>query len=338
MTGRMALEPKASMLVYLDHSILNQMVKGRSKLREVFAANNMQVVYSHANLDEIANSKDKEQEFLSLLDALGARYLRLVRDDKFRLTDRAEIETVAPAATFAAYLRNRQESSAGDFGLSDILQKFYGGRVNMTFGDIAYSGQEEFDRLLDTLVQEIESGQFPSEFNAEAFLRALPETKRVFAAISAEMGWMLDADASQNQVRAIDSELGVGPKYLNNLKGPGILKQIWTRVAAKIPEGAISFDEFFGLVRPRWVTDDRPITKLEQINSIYHQLNFLGYWQDENMQRNRSFNGHLKDLTHVGMASFCSVFLSGDERQVKKAQAVYEHLGIGTYAHHIPPA
>lgn len=338
MTDQTVLEPKASMLVYLDHSILNQMLKGRSKLREVFEANNMQVVYSDANLEEISNSKDKEQEFVSLLDALGAQYLRLVLNDQHRPTDRAVIETAVPDAAFAAYLRNQEESPAGDIGLSDILQKFYGGHVNMTFGEIAHASQEEFDRLLDTLAQELESGQLPSEFNAEAFLQALPEMKRAFAAISVEMGRMLDADAPRNQVRAIDGELGVGPKDLNNLEGPGILKQIWSRVAAKIPEGTVTFDEFFGLVRPRWVADDRPMTKLEQMNSIYHQLNFLGYWRDESMHQNRRFNGHLRDLTHVGMASFCSVFLSGDERQVKKAQAVYEHLGIGTYAHHIPPA
>jgi len=60
------------MLAYLDHSILNQIQKGRSKLVEVFATNNMQAVYSDANLDEISRSVGKEQEFLSLLEALSA--------------------------------------------------------------------------------------------------------------------------------------------------------------------------------------------------------------------------------------------------------------------------
>jgi len=67
-----ALEPRGPMLAYLDHSILNQIQKGRSKLVEVFATNNMQVVYSDANLDEISRSVGKEQEFLSLLEALSA--------------------------------------------------------------------------------------------------------------------------------------------------------------------------------------------------------------------------------------------------------------------------
>jgi len=335
-TDQMALEPRGPMLVYLDHSILNQIQKGRSKLVEVFATNNMQVVYSDANLDEISRSVGKEQEFLSLLEALSAQYLRLVLDDQRRYTDHAVIENVVPTAAYDAYLINQRDSPIGDFGLSDLLQKLYGGHA--TFGEIAQSGQQDFDRLLDTLAHELASHQIPPEIDTDVFLQALPDIKRAFSAMSAEMGRMFDADTPRNQVQAIDAELGVGPKDLNNLEGPGILKQIWDRIIPKIPEGAITFDEFFGLVHPRWVTDDRPITKLEQINSAYHQLNFLGYWRDENMNQERRLKGHLKDITHVGMASFCNVFLSGDERQVKKAQAVYEHLGIGTYAHHIPPA
>lgn len=336
MTDQTVLEPRAPMLVYLDHSILNQMLKGREKLREVFAANNMQVVYSDVSLEEISRSVGKEQEFLSLLEALSAQYLRLVLDDQWRYTDRAVIESVAPTAAYDAYLINQRESPTGDFGLSDLLQKLYGGHANMTFGEIAQSGQQDFGRLLDTLAHELVSSQVSAEVDVNAFLQSLPEMKRVFAATSSETGRMLDADTSRNQVRAIDGELGVGPKDLNNLVGSGILKQIWIRIAPKIPEEAITFDELFGLVRPRWVTDDRPITKLEQINSAYHQLNFLGYCRDKDMAK--GIGGHFRDLTHAGMASFCSVFLSGDERQVKKARAVYEHLGIGTYAHHIPPA
>lgn len=335
MTDQTALEPRGPMLVYLDHSILNQILKGRSKLVQVFATNNMQVVYSDANLDEISRSVGKEQEFISLLRLLGAQHICLVLDDQFRSTDRAVIKNVAPADAYDTYLANQRELPAGDFGLSALLQKLYGGHVNLTFGEIAQSSQEDFDRLLDTLARELEAGELPPEFNAKAFLQALPEMKRAFAEIGNEMGQMFDADTPRNQVRAIDNELGVGPKDINNLEGSGIMKQIWERITPKLPEGVTTFDEFFGLACPHWDTDGRPISKLEQINSAYHQLNFLGYYRDKDIAK--GIGSHLRDITHVGMASFCNVFLSGDERQIKKAQAVYEHLGIGTYAHHIPP-
>lgn len=336
MTDHEVLEPRGPMRIYLDHSVLNQILKGRSNLVEVVAAKNMKVVYSDANLAEISRSVGKEQEFISLLETLDAQYLRPVMDDQWRYTDCAVIESVAPAAAYDAYLKNQRESPVGDYGLRGLLQKFYGGHADQTFEDIAQAGQEDFNRLLDVLAHKLISSETPPGLDVNVFLRALPDIKSAFAAISTETGRMLDTDTSRNQVRAIDSELGVGPKDLNNLKGPGILKQIWDRIAPKIPEGAITFDEFFGQVRPRWVTDTRPITRLEQINSAYHQLNFLGYHREEHMPKR--FDAHFRDLTHVGMASFCSLLLSGDERQVRKAQAVYEHLGIGTYAHHIPPA
>jgi len=335
MTDNKALEPKAPMLVYLDHSILNQILKGRPRLRDVLSAKNLQVVFSDANLNEISNSEGRGQDFLSLLGVLGAQYLRLVHDDQFRSTDRAVIEAIDPTAAYNAYLTNQRESPSGDGGISNLLKKVYGGYPNKTFGEIVQSGQEEITGWLDTLARELSSSSIPSEIDTSALLQALPQMKQQLAAVSTELGQKLDADAPRNQVKAIDSELGVGPKDLNNLKGPDILGQIWSRIEEKLPEGAVTFDEFFGLVRPRWVADSRPMTKLEQINSVYHQLNFRGYCRDENMPQR--FDAHFRDLTHVGMASFCSLFLSGDERQVRKAQAVYEHLGVGTCVHHIPP-
>ena len=329
------LEPNAPMLVYPDHSILNQILKGWPRLRDVLSARNVQVVYSDANLNEISTSEGRQQDFLSLLGELDARRLRLVLDDKLRSTDRAVIEASDPTSTYDAYLRNRRESPSGDGGMSDLLKKLYGGHPNKTFGEIVQAGQEEITGWLDTLARELSSNSIPSGIDGGAFVLALPEIKQHLAAMSAELGQQLDAGAPRNQVKAIDSELGIGPKELNNLKGPGILGQIWNRIAEKLPEGAVTLDEFFGLVRPRSAADDHPMTKLEQINSAYHQLNFLGYYRDERMPQR--FGAHFQDLTHVGMASFCGLFLSGDERQVKKAQAVYEHLGVGTCVHHIPP-
>lgn len=323
------------MLVYLDHSIINQMLKSQPGLSDSLGARNIVVVYSDANLQEISLSVGWEHKFLTLLEALGARYLRLIVDAEWRSTDRAVIEDITPAAAYDAFVINQRESPTGDVGLSNLLQKFYGGYTASTFGDLAAISQQEFGQCLDALANDLETTQLPPGFNGEDILRQLPEMRKAFAAVASDMGVMLDANATQNQVRAIDSALHAGPKDLNNLEGPDILRKVWERIAPEIPEGSITFDELFGLVRLRWSTDRRPLSRLEQINGAYGALNVLGYWRDKRLDK--GVGGHLRDTTHVGMASFCNLFLSGDERQAKKARAVYEHLGIGTYVKHIPP-
>jgi hypothetical protein len=326
--------PKDPVLVYLDHSVLNQLLKGRHKLKELLRRDELQVVYSDENLNEISKSLGCEQDFLSLLSGLNATYLRPILDEQFHFTDRSSIEAVEPTAAYAAYIANRNETPSCDGGMRDLLKKFYGGHPNKTFGEIVQSGQEEVVGLLDTLARELSSKAVPPEIDASAFLQALPQVKQELTSMSDVLGQQLDAEESHANVKAIDTELVVGPRELNNIKGPDVLKQIWNRISNKLPGEAMTFDEFFGLVRPRWVADDRSLTKLEQINAIYHQLNFLGYHRDEKM--NRRFDASFSDLTHAGMASFCHLFLSGDQRLVRKAEATYGYLGIGTVVRHVP--
>lgn len=320
--------PPATILVYLDHSALNQIHKGRRpKIQEMLARPEFQVVYSNENLNEISKSVGFEQKFLSLLSALNAKHLHLIMDDRFRYTEHASLETMEPAVAYAAYIANRNDSPSFDGGLKDLLKKFYGGHPNKSFEQILQSGGRELVHAIEGIAKELSSDVTVPQADVEGFVRLLPDINREITSLFDTLAGQLDAENSSANVKMINENFGLGPKVLNNLTGPGIVQQIWTLLAEKSPDASSTCDEFFGATRPRFgISDAEPWTRLQQVNAVYHQLNFLGYWQDENM--NKRFDAHFNDLSHVGMASFCHLFLTGDERQFQKASATYEFLNI----------
>ena len=331
-----ALTPQATMLVYLDHSALNLIDKERRpKIREMLTRPGFQVVYSDENLSEISKSIGFEQKFLSLLSALNAKHLRLVLDDRFRYTERASLETTEPAVAYAAYIANRNDSPSFDGGLRDLLKKLYGDHPNKSFEQILQSGGRELINQIEALAHELSSNVTVPQADVEAFARLLPDFNRDLTSLVGALAQQFDAGNSSANVKAIDEHFVLGPTVLNNLTGPGIVQQIWTLLAKKSPDAASTCDEFFGAARPCGISDDEPWTKLQQVNAVYHQLNFLGYWRDENM--NKRFDAHFNDLTHVGMASLCHAFLTGDKRQFLKTAATYEHLDIKKILWYLKP-
>lgn len=330
------LTPHITMLVYLDHSALNLINKGRRpKIREMLTRPEFQVVYSEENLSEISKSIGSEQKFLSLLSALNAKHLRLVLDDRFRYTERASLETTEPAVAYAAYIANRNDSPSFDGGFRDLLKKSYGDHPNKSFEQILQSGGRELIHKIDELAHELSSDMTLPQSEIEAFARLLPDIKREITSLFGTLAQQLDAGNSSANVKAIEEQFVLGPMVLNNLTGSNIVQQIWALLAQKSLDASSTCDEFFGAARPCGISDDEPWTKLQQVNAVYHQLNFLGYWRDENM--NKRFDAHFNDLSHVGMTAFCHLFITGDKRQAMKAGAAYEHLGISTIICYLKP-
>ncbi|WP_156788084.1 hypothetical protein [Desulfurispirillum indicum] len=88
---------------------------------------------------------------------------------------------------------------------------------------------------------------------------------------------------------------------------------------------------FFGLKPFPFEADaGRERTPLEKVNGIYHQLNYIGYYRDSKMSRERRFRASFSDMTHAGLATFCHLMISRDTDLVMKAAAAYEYLGLGT--------
>ncbi|MGZ5044132.1 MAG: hypothetical protein ACXV8P_05005 [Methylobacter sp.] len=322
---------QSEILAYLDHNVLDLMIKGDPfKVKELLIENKLTPVYSDESLKEIHRSKGYENKFLDLLEDIGAKYIKPVLNQSFKQTGQARIYMVSPKASYEQFLKNQDENSNGDFGLTEMLMKFYGGKQDSSFEEIFENGANELQRyLLETIneIDDIPEANLLDISRLKTFVAELPEMMKGQASIMAA-----DLDKQNiSPVTALEAEMGIGPIVLKNVAPPNVVLKIWGIVSEKNNLPDIDLETFFG-VKPHSfeVDSDRERTLQEKVNAIYHQLNFLGYYRDSNMKKERRFKASFSDMTHAGIASFCHVFLCGDEDLVMKAAAAFEYLGAGT--------
>ena len=323
-------------LAYLDHNVLNRILKGDpDNIKGLLKENNLRAVFSEENLKEIHRSKGYEQSFLNLLEDIGAKYIEPVVDSKSKLTGQAKIHTVKASTVYDNYLKNISGSFQGDFGLSEMLKKFYGGQQGKSFKEIVDSGADELKCHLSEALDDIDNMPALGEFNKEEVKEMINNLPEMIKSIYDPM--VKDLDAKEDPpVKALEEKTGVGPKILNNIKPPQVVQQIWEIISKNINNSNLELETFFGIKAHHFEADAARVRTLqEKVNAIYHQLNFLGYYRDSDIKKERRFIASFSDMTHAGLASFCHVFICSDNNLVMKTAAAYEYLGVRTKIHYL---
>ena len=319
-------------LGYLDHNILDSIRKGDVfNIRELLTKNQITPVYSHENLKEIKRSVGSENEFIALLDELGAEYIEPIHDNGLP-TGIANIYDNDVFSVWTWFLENDDPMPEYGYGLSAMLEKFYGGRAEESYSDIFSNGTEELRELLSDALNELDSSEFLTN-EMKLALEVLPDLlKDQYKQISED----LDSQ-TQSPVKGFENATNLGAKVLKNIKGPEVVEKIFAALQESLPlvDGespiTLEIDQFFGIKsQPHEPNSDREKTLSEKVNGIYHQLNFLGYYRDSDMKKSRGFVRSSSDMTHAGLASFCHLLLCRDEGLVMKASAAYEYLGVRT--------
>ncbi len=239
------MEQQAEILAYLDHNVLNRILKGDpDNVKGLLKEKNLRVVFSDENLKEIHRSKGYEKSFLDVLEDINAKYIEPVVDSKFKLNGQASIHTVKPSIVYDNFLKNISESFQGDFGLSEILKKFYGGKKDKSFKEIVDNGADELERHLSEALNGVDNipdlGQFKKE-EVKEMLNNLPELiKLIYAPM------VKDLDAKEEPpVKALEEKTGLGPKILNNIKPPQVVQQIWELFSKDINHPNLELETFF---------------------------------------------------------------------------------------------
>jgi hypothetical protein len=322
-------------LAYLDHNVLDLMTKGDPhRVAHLLKKASLTPVYSNENLAEIRRSVGYEKTFLNVLHQIGAQYLVPILDKNFKQTGTAEVRVVNPFDAFSSYIDNVDSLPEFGFGLSGMLQKFYGGREDQSFEEIFLGGVKELGDLLASSLAELESSpEVTEEVHAalEEAVALLPEILREqYKSVALQLNPEL-----ANPIKSFEQATGIGPIVLKNIRGPDVVRKIWSLVQERLPGPEIDQEVFFGIKPFPFEADaDRARTMPEKVNGIYHQLNFLGYYRDSNMNKQRRFTASFSDMTHAGLASFCHILICRDNDLVMKAAAAYEYLGVGTRVVH----
>ncbi|WP_439834590.1 hypothetical protein [Aeromonas caviae] len=119
---------------YLDHNIIDSLVKNRSSLSLSELKENYQVIYSDENLKEIKRSRDGGSQHLDVLESLEAMHLKILVTNNYQITDQAIIIKSNPFVDFESYCNNVEPvHEAMEKATAQSLLKFYGGRVGSDF-------------------------------------------------------------------------------------------------------------------------------------------------------------------------------------------------------------
>lgn len=324
-------------IAYLDQNILDVFVDGEYEELAENLKSNFQIVYSDETLKEIQRSGDYADKFLSVLRDLDSYYLKLVLEQpEFKETDKATLTNSDPFDAFREYCENTKEYDYIQSSIERWLFKYSGGLNGVGISEIHDIQKEAFHKLMNELrtqLQEISDKNPEIEYLFDEYEKdmtaklegALDESERLFEEnISDDKNW--------SGIKEFRNATKLGPKELNNIKPPDVLKKIWEKYKSLPPFNGmdIGIEDFFGLKQHNSIFPDRPHFKHQKVTGIYNMLNSLGYWPDSKVHKERRFVSALSDTSHASMASFCHVLLSRDEAFVKKVQAAYEYLEIPT--------
>jgi hypothetical protein len=217
-----------------------------------------------------------------------------------------------------------------------MLQKLYGGLNDISFNEILNKGGDNLLKMLNTSFSNIQDSDTISPVMKTRMQDAIGLFSDLLPTINSTLADLLEPSSINSPLQNFE-EMGISPKTLKNIKGPNVLLKVFGKVKEKLPNVG-ELDSFFFLNKtPSCSTPDRIPTLAEQVNAIYHQLNFLGYYRDTKMSDEKGFRRSISDMTHAGMASFCHLFLCGDEALIMKAAAAYEYLGVTTKICHLVP-
>ncbi|MCB2384221.1 hypothetical protein KV201_18855 [Shewanella sp. SR1] len=317
-------------LAYLDHNILDSIRKGDPfDIRGLLDKNKITPIYSKENLKEIKRSVGSENEFLSILKDLGAKYIEPIYENNLP-AGKAHINDSDVYFVWRWFIENDEPMPEYGYGLSSMLEKFYGGRRDETYAEIFSKGDAELKKIMDDAIRELDSNEcFTDEM--KKVISSLPEMLVAQHQYISEKMDILE----QSPVKAFENATGLGAKVLKNIHPPQVVQKIFKAVQGSIPNVELDIDVFFGVkCQPFEANSDRVKTLSEKVNGLYHQLNFLGYYRDTDMKNTRGFVRSSSDMTHAGIASFCHLLLCRDEGLVKKAAAAYEYAGVRTLIIH----
>lgn len=317
-------------LAYLDHNVLDLMTKGDPhQVKELLKKNNFTPVYSDETLKEIQRSIGYESGFLELLDEIEAKYIEPIAQS-FKQTGQANIHSVLPSDIYKRFLANQREGFSGEFGMSELLMKFYGGQPDRSFGEIFQQGAVDLQKHMKEGLEGIGEISLDESIDIQGIKKLIEDLPELMISQSSKVAEELD-EKEEYPVSEFEGKTGIGPVVLKNVKPPNVVEKIWQMLSDIEGFSEIDIETFFGVKPHSFEADsDRERTIQEKVNAVYHQLNFLGYYRDSNMKIDRRFRASFSDMTHAGVASFCQLFLCRDKDLVMKAAAAYEYLGVNT--------
>lgn len=318
-------------LIYLDQNIYDKIRRGvfgglKEEVNKYFV-----VVYSDETLKEIDGNDTLRDVYLGIIEAFDSLYMKIVLDEKFRITDRVQFYQGSVRQFFEKWKINQSESPDASASMLRMANKLIGGLKGIRFDELIDDQKLDFDKLVTDLVESSRD----DEILGSVMLRAANEMKEQFEVVTQQMREALNEKIKDQENfrgrKELHEKIRIGPKQLKNITHPNVLKKIWEQIsnAPELKDKGITFDKFFHLEsNPLYPGEDYPI--YSKVSMLYNTLNSIGFYPDKDIERENKFRGSLYDSQHAANAIFCKFLMTSDLAMSKKCSAIYEYLGIET--------
>lgn len=295
-------------LIYIDQNIVGMQLSGLIDLK---SHSDFYWVYSSEHFSEIRRSSNFTQ-YLSVLEKIGAKFLRLELDSNWKITGNAQlIEDGTPTQHYADYIDSINEVDF-DETLFDPFQAWVnGGGDEQRLAQLPKKLEEQLSSLI-------------SDFSLDNSL--LNER----SCINSEFNDCVEKIIKQgNNIQDIRRAFGDGKGGIGGIKGKNQIEQIWGVIGSVC--GGVTCDQFFAF---------DPIDKQGYTSwPIYLGivgccaiLDIVGFQSEQKCRKLEKIPNIRSDSHHIAMGAFCSSILSNDRKLVKRAKAIYEYKNINTSA------
>jgi hypothetical protein len=315
---------------YFDQNIIDYLIKGNLNFLEkiISEIKNSVIVYSPVTIKEFSRIEDdiKRESYLNFLKNNDAQYFWIDNNEY------AHFEKVDP---HYQYNELKSESSIIYKGLEESMlarmHKSFGGKKNVGSDEIAKYQKVSFNELMEFMNKNLDSLNNSFQIDVKLLKNYTKSMGRYFNELIDESVNLLEVNSTDHPLREFRKLFGVNIVELNNITPPNIIPQIWERIKDTIKTNGINltFNDLFGDGLMKYYLNQK-ITKIMKVNGLYNLLNSIGYYPDKNIENDKEFFRFFNDQLHIGYAIYSNYFVTRDKRLMKKTEAVYEHLKIGT--------
>lgn len=297
-------------LVYIDQNVIGLQLNGKLNLHE---NGGILWVYSEEHFSEIKRSNESEK-YLKVLNDIGAKLLAPILNEDKIPTDKAEI--IYDGTPFFHYQNYIEANNGVDFDdtIFDPLHVWLNGGGSICgLKGVSNSILDQVHKLTPEL--HFEKNELHNKINL----------------VKPEFDLMVDQMISNgNDILKTRAAFGDEKGSIGSISGERQIEEIWEIVSPIFSEVDISCDQFFGFEsNGKQESEQWPVYL--GIISCCAIMDILGFQSEKKCRKINKLPNVKSDSIHIAMGAYCSAILSEDERLIKRAKAIYEYKGIGSF-------
>lgn len=329
--------------MYLDQNALDKLRKRGTDDHLVALKNNYNFVYSRSTLKEIhkagVNADDSEKivEFLTILTKLEAIYFAL--PDISSDADARPYEcSDAPCDVYLRFLDEDLRYDEFTQPMEKIGLAVHNGIKDYDeFGDAQIRSMLSLnDFWLDNLATlELESANCTDaniKPHLEAYIDLCHQRAKLLEleiqdfqkGVRSMNENFKEANQDQGMSKSFRDAYCINIDNLKKIEGFDALNRIFTYLDEIKPKNFPSLRESYKDI----FDEEKRI--FNRIFLIYDFLNLIGYHPDESLNKENKFLRSTLDRSHATLGCFCDIFVTHDQRFIKKMKVIYEHFNIAT--------